>query len=118
MWLKKLKMLKFDINEWSRGGRFFLRLFVALLIAASSNIIISSLGDTPKMSNIRRENKRLEDRYRILQGKVASAERTIADLKHRDHYVYRQILGVDTLDIPEVYSDYVDAKYEYLNKDE
>lgn len=70
------------------------------------------------MSNIRRENKRLEDRYRILQGKVASAERTIADLKHRDHYVYRQILGVDTLDIPEVYSDYVDAKYEYLNKDE
>ena len=118
MWLKKLKMLKFDINEWSRGGRVLLKLFVALLIAASSNIIIASLGDTPKMSNIRRENKRLEDRYRILQGKVASAERTIADLKHRDHYVYRQILGVDTLNIPEVYSDYVDAKYEYLYEDE
>lgn len=94
------------------------RLFVAMIIAATSNILISSWTDTPKMSNIRRENKRLEDRYRILQGKIASAERTLSDLKHRDHYVYRPILGVDTLNIPEVYSDYLDTKYEYLTEDE
>ncbi|MBQ6612574.1 MAG: M23 family metallopeptidase [Alistipes sp.] len=112
------KKLRFDPREWSRGARMAFRLFVAMIIAATSNILISSWTDTPKMSNIRRENKRLEDRYRILQGKIASAERTLSDLKHRDHYVYRPILGVDTLNIPEVYSDYLDTKYEYLTEDE
>jgi len=115
---EKGKVLKLNPSEWSRGARILFKLFVAMLIAASSNIIIASFSETPKMSSIRRENKRLEDRYRILSGKIASAERTLSDLKHRDHYVYRPILGVDTLNIPEVYSDYVDSKYASLLDDE
>jgi murein DD-endopeptidase MepM/ murein hydrolase activator NlpD len=112
------KVLKFNINERPRWVRIVVKLFVAMLIAASSNILISTIGDTPKMSSIRRENKRLEDKCRILYGKISSAERTIADLKHRDQYVYRPILGIDTLSIPGIYSDYVDAKYEHLLEDE
>ena len=115
---KKRKVLKFDASEWSRGTQIVARLFVALVIAASSNIIISFCGDTPKMSSIRRENKRLEDKCRILYGKISSAERTLADLRHRDQYVYRPILGVDSLNIPGIYSDYVSSKYEHLFEDE
>jgi murein DD-endopeptidase MepM/ murein hydrolase activator NlpD len=57
-------------------------------------------------------------RFEILQGKVASAERILADIKHRDQYVYRPLLGVDTLNIPAVYSDYLDSKYEAMLEDE
>lgn len=89
-----------------------------MLIAACSNMLFSATLDTPKLSSIRRDNKRLEKRFEILQGKVASAERILADIKHRDQYVYRPLLGVDTLNIPAVYSDYLDSKYEALLEDE
>jgi murein DD-endopeptidase MepM/ murein hydrolase activator NlpD len=111
-------MLKIDVNEWPRWARIVAKVFVAMLIAASSNILISSYGDTPKMSSIRRENKRLEDKCRILYGKISSAERTIADLKHRDQFVYRPLLGIDTLDIPQVYAEYNDSKYASLPEGE
>jgi murein DD-endopeptidase MepM/ murein hydrolase activator NlpD len=89
-----------------------------MLIAACSNMLFSATLDTPKLSSIRRDNKRLEKRFEILQGKVASAERILADIKHRDQYVYRPLLGVDTINIPAVYSDYLDSKYEVLLEDE
>jgi murein DD-endopeptidase MepM/ murein hydrolase activator NlpD len=89
-----------------------------MLIAACSNMLFSATLDTPKLSSIRRDNKRLEKRFEILQCKVASAERILADIKHRDQYVYRPLLGVDTLNIPAVYSDYLDSKYEVLLEDE
>lgn len=109
---------KFDPGSWSKGGRVAFKLIVAMLIAALSNMLFSATLDTPKMSSIRRSNRRLEQRFEILQGKIASAERTLADIKHRDQYVYRPLLGVDTLNIPAVYSDYLDSKYEPLLEDE
>lgn len=109
---------KFEPKQWPRGSRIVLKLFVAMVIAALSNIIISTWWETPKMSNIRRDNRRLEKRYEILQNKIESAERTLADIKHRDQYVYRPLLGVDTLNLPVVYSDYVNSKYEHLLEDE
>lgn len=114
----KNNRFKFEPSSWSKGGRIAFKLIVTMLIAALSNILFSATLDTPKMSSIRRDNKRLEQRFEILQGKVASAERTLADIKHRDQYVYRPILGVDTLNIPAVYSDYLDSKYEHLLEDE
>jgi murein DD-endopeptidase MepM/ murein hydrolase activator NlpD len=114
----KFNRLKFEPNNWSKGARIAFKLFVAMIIAALSNIIISTWWETPKMSSIRRDNRRLEKRYEILQGKIASAERTLADIKHRDQYVYRPLLGIDTLNLPVVYSDYVDSKYEHLQDDE
>jgi murein DD-endopeptidase MepM/ murein hydrolase activator NlpD len=114
----KFNKLKFEPNNWSKGARIAFKLFVAMIIAALSNIIISTWWETPKMSSIRRDNRRLEKRYEILQGKIASAERTLADIKHRDQYVYRPLLGIDTLNLPVVYSDYVDSKYEHLQDDE
>ena len=109
---------KFEPQSWPKGWRQLFKLFVAMLIAALSNMLFSATFDTPKLSSIRRDNKRLEKRFEILQGKVASAERILADIKHRDQYVYRPLLGVDTLNIPAVYSDYLDSKYEAMLEDE
>ena len=66
------------------------------------------------MAKIRRDNHRLEREYVILQEKIAASEQILEDIKHRDHYVYRPLLGVDTIgdpDILRVYSDYKDEKY-------
>ena len=63
------------------------------------------------MMSIRRENQFLKTQYSLLQDKIRSAETTLSDIKHRDQYVYRPLLGIDTLDIPQVYAEYNDSKY-------
>ena len=88
-----------------------LKLFMALVIAAMSQLIISSLFDTPKKNQIQRDNNRIMVEYNILMEKIRSAEHTLADIKHRDQFVYRPLLGIDTLNIPKVYSEYNDSKY-------
>lgn len=102
----------YNIKSWSRGYRLLFRAFVALIIAAVGNFLISTWFDTPKINSIRRDNYRLEKEYEILLEKIRSAELTLSDIKHRDHFVYRPLLGIDTLNIPRVYSEYNDSKYE------
>ena len=101
-------------KRWSRGYRIIFRLLIALLIAAASNLLISFWFDTPKMARIRRDNQQLKMQYAILQEKIRSAESILADVKHRDQFVYRPLLGIDTLDIPQVYVEYNDSKYSTL----
>lgn len=98
-------------KQWSKGYRVAFKLFVALVIAVVSNILISIWFDTPKMAIIRRDNQYLKAQYTILQEKIRSAEQTLADVRHRDQFVYRPLLGVDTLNIPQVYAEYNDSKY-------
>lgn len=107
-----------ESNHPPKGYRIAQKLLVALLIAVVSNIVISLWVDTPKMAYIRRDNMRLEAEFDILMEKIASAERTLSDIKHRDHYVYRPLLGIDTLNLPRVYADYNDEKYASLPKGE
>ena len=108
----------FDINKCTRGYRIALKLLVALLIAVMSNVLISLWFDTPKMASIRRDNHYLKAQYNILQEKIRSAETTLSDIKHRDQFVYRPLLGIDTLDIPQVYAEYNDSKYASLPEGE
>lgn len=103
------------LRSWPRGYKLLLRLFIALVIAAVGNVLVSNWFDTPKINNIRRDNHRLEREYDILLDKIHSEEITLSDIKHRDHFVYRPLLGIDTLDIPRVYSDYNDSKYDVFN---
>ena len=103
------------LRSWPRGYKLLLRLFIALVIAAVGNVLVSNWFDTPKINNIRRDNHRLEREYDILLDKIHSEEITLSDIKHRDHFVYRPLLGIDTLDIPRVYSDYNDSKYDAFN---
>lgn len=100
-----------NIQEWKRGYRILFRLFVALVIAATSQLVVSAYYDTPKKNKIHRDNREILEDYNILLEKINSAERTLADIKHRDQYVYRPLLGIDTLNIPKVYLEYNDSKY-------
>lgn len=100
-----------SVKKRSKALRITTKLFIAFLIAVASNMLISTFVDTPKMSKIRRDNHKLEEQYRILQEKIALAEHSLADVKHRDHYVYRPLLGVDTLNMPRIYAEYRDEKY-------
>lgn len=100
-----------SIKEWKRGYRILFRLLVALVIAAVSQLLISTYFDTPKKNQIHRDNHRIIAEYNILLEKIRSAEHTLADVKHRDQFVYRPLLGIDTLNLPKVYSEYNDSKY-------
>ncbi len=99
------------VKGWKRGYRMALKLFMALVIAFVSQLLISTWFDTPKMNKIVRDNNRILAEYNILMDKINSAEHTLADVKHRDQFVYRPLLGIDTLNIPKVYSEYNDSKY-------
>ena len=100
-----------NVGEWKRGYRVALKLFMALLIALLSQLLASIWFDTPKMNKIMRDNHRIMVEYDILLDKISSAEHTLADVKHRDQFVYRPLLGIDTLNLPKVYSEYNDSKY-------
>ena len=102
---------RFSPKHWRRGYRIAYKLFVALVIALVSNLLISTWFDTPKIAKIKRDNLRIENQYRILAEKITSAEHTLADIKHRDQFVYRPLLGIDTLNIPQVYAPYNNSKY-------
>ena len=104
-------------KRWSRGTRILTKIVIALIIALVGNMVVGIWYDTPKMAKIRRENRAIEKEYQILQERIALAENTIADIKHRDHYVYRPLLGVDTIAMPQIYSDYNDSKYASLQND-
>ena len=101
-------------KKMSKGRSIALKLFIGLLIAASTNILFSLWYDTPKLAQLKRNNQRLEMEYDILMEKVLSAESRIAEIKHRDQFVYRPLLGIDTLDIPQVYAEYNDSRYSDL----
>ncbi|MBO5831935.1 MAG: M23 family metallopeptidase [Alistipes sp.] len=106
------------IQRWAKRYRISFRLFAALLIAVAINILVSTWFDTPKMSSIRRDNQHLKAQYHLLQEKIRSAEAALSDVKHRDQFVYRPLLGIDTLSIPQVYLDYNDSKYASLPEGE
>lgn len=93
------------------------RFLIGFILVSLLNGIFSIFFDTPKMSRIRRRNEQIERQYRILNDKILAAERTIDDIKHRDNYVYRPLLGIDTLDMPGVYREYPESKYASLDGD-
>ena len=105
-------------RRYSKGVRIVIKLGISLLIAVILNIAITSFTDTPKMVKIREENHRLEDKFSVLQQKIASAERIIEDIIQRDQEIYRPLLGIDTLHIAEIYAEYNDSKYASLGEDD
>jgi murein DD-endopeptidase MepM/ murein hydrolase activator NlpD len=56
----------------------------------------------------------IEQEFAILQKRIYATEQQLSDIRHRDQYVYRPLLGIDTLsnkEIMRVYSEYNDSKY-------
>lgn len=98
--------------------RIALELGISLLIAIALNVVITSIAESPKMSKIHEEQHLIKDKFSVLQQKIASAQHTIDEIILRDHQIYRPLLDIDTLDIPEVYAQYNDSKYASLAHDE
>ena len=100
----------------SKGRRIAIQAVATLLIALVCNLLISMFLDTPKSAFIIRDGLRIDRQYEILQEKISIAENLLGEIRHRDHFVYRPLLGVDTLNIPQIYSDYPDSKYSDINQ--
>jgi murein DD-endopeptidase MepM/ murein hydrolase activator NlpD len=81
-------------------------------------MIISQLFYTPKMHIISSENRELVLKYEILQSRIASMQSKVAEIRHRDHFVYRPLFSSDSLAIDGVFAPYADSKYANLTNDE
>lgn len=101
----------------SKPLRIAIKLGISLLIAVVLNLIITSFAETPKMSKLQEERHRMEDRFSILRQKIATAQQSISEVILRDQQVYRPLLDIDTLHIPEVYAEYNSSKYSSLSDD-
>jgi murein DD-endopeptidase MepM/ murein hydrolase activator NlpD len=104
-------------NGRKKALRIAIKLGVSLLIAIALNLFVTSITETPKMSMMQQEHNIIEDKFTILQQKIASARRTVNDIIQRDHEIYRPLLDIDTLNIPKIYAEYNDSKYSSLAYD-
>lgn len=101
--------------KWLRITALITSSFVFAVIL---NIAISEIVETPKMSKINQENHTIARQFDLLRSQIATTSQQVNDIKHRDHFVYRPLLGVDTLDIAQVYADYNDNKYSHITDKE
>jgi len=104
-------------NYRLRTYRLLRKILVGFILVSIVNVAFSYLFYTPKMFAINRHNRELVLKYDILEDKIEAAQRKIAEIKHRDNYVYRPLFAVDTLSVDGVYTPYSDDKYTSLDGD-
>lgn len=90
----------------------FVRMVLVVFIAASVvNFVFSYFFYTPKMHRLRQQNEAIVQDYQLLSQRVDASLQQLAELRERDHAVYRAIFSADTLNIPGVYTLYGPEKY-------
>ena len=94
------------------------QVLIGFIVISALNMVVSSLLYTPKMHYIAEENRELVEKYNILQGRIASMQSKIAEIRHRDNFVYRRLFSSDTLALRGIYTPYPDSKYTSLAGDE
>ena len=94
------------------------QILIGFIVISIVNMAISYLFFTPKMYHIADENRELVLKYEILQSRISSMQGKIAEIRHRDHNVYRRLFSSDTLPIEGIYNPYPASKYEHLMDDE
>lgn len=63
------------------------------------------------MHRLREQNEAIVRDYQLLEQRVDASLARLAELRERDHAVYRAIFSADTLDVPGVYTPYSPEKY-------
>lgn len=101
-----------------RTYRLIRKILIGFILVSIANVLFSYFFYTPKMYRIHRENRELVIKYQIIQDRIRTAQRKVAEIKHRDNYVYRSLFATDTLAIEGVYTSYPDKKYESMAGDE
>ncbi|WP_071135401.1 M23 family metallopeptidase [Millionella massiliensis] len=90
----------------------FVRMVLVVFIAASVvNFVFSYFFYTPKMHRLREQNEAIVRDYQLLGERVDASLAQLAELRERDHAVYRAIFSADTLNIPGIYTPYSHDKY-------
>lgn len=89
---KKVKLVRKQI---------ILRLLAFILVTGSSaillNLVYTSFYKTPKVAMLHEEQNAILTEYDILSGKISEISRVIADIEHRDDYLYRTIFEMDPI---------------------
>lgn len=111
---------KVEAKSLKRRNRYNIlrQMLIGFIVISLLNMIISQLFYTPKMHIIASENRELVLKYEILQSRIASTQSKVAEIRHRDHFVYRPLFSSDSLAIDGVFAPYADSKYANLTNDE
>ena len=101
-----------------RTYRLLRKILIGFILVSIINVFFSYFFYTPKIYRINRENRELIIRYRILQDRIRTAQRSLDEIRTRDNNVYRSLFGADTLSIDGVWQPYSDEKYAAFADDE
>jgi len=77
--------------------RFLFFLIVTGSAALILNVLYSSFYPTPKVAMLVEDQNTVLAKYDILNAKIAEIDHVIADIEHRDDYVYRTIFEMDPI---------------------
>lgn len=107
------------VERPTRLKRYFLvrRSLLFLLAAMVVNLVYSLTYYTPKLRSLEQEGSQVAHQFAILESRFGSSEAKLAELAHRDNYVYRSLFGADTLDIAGIYVPYAENIYNAYNSD-
>ena len=101
-----------------RTYRMLRKILLGFIVVSIINVLFSYFFYTPKIYRIHRDNRELIIRYRILQDRIRTAQRSLDEIRTRDNDVYRSLFGTDTISIDGVWQPYSDEKYAYLADDD
>ncbi len=91
--------------------RILREVFIGFILASIVTFLFSYFFHTPKMYAISRANSELRLKHAILQDKINTSSTRLADIRHRDTYVYRKLFGTDSMAIENIYTPYPAQKY-------
>lgn len=94
--------------------RYTRRLLIIFILASIANFAFSYLFYTPKMYALRQENAEAVLRYEVLNSRIRTDLATLSEVRAREQAVYRSIFSEDTLDMPGLWQNYPQQKYEGL----
>lgn len=101
-----------------RSYRLIRKALIGFLLVSIINLLFSSFFYTPKLYTLANENRKLQLKFNLLQNRINAAQHRLAEIKHRDHNVYRPLFSSDTLSIDGIYSPYEQDKYAAIEDDE
>lgn len=107
------------IERPARLKRYFFvrRCLLFFLAALVVNLVYSLTYYTPKLRALEQEGNLIANQFSILDSRFGSTEERLAELSHRDNYVYRSLFGADTLSIAGIYREFPSDIYEDYNSD-
>ncbi len=77
--------------------RFLFFLIVTGSVALILNLLYTSFYPTPKVAMLVEDQNTILAKYDILNAKIGEIDHVIADIEHRDDYVYRTIFEMDPI---------------------